>query len=81
MDPVNRRRRRSADDSPIIGLFESINTNDDLKNIENIDELKDKIRSLRKYIQQLQMRVRTNTSDVTELSEIEKLHDQIKVTI
>ena len=49
-----RKRRRSADDSIIVGLYEPNKYYDDLSKIDNIDELKEILRNQRKYIQQLQ---------------------------
>jgi hypothetical protein len=76
-----RKRRRSADDSIIIGLYESNKYHDDLSKIENIDELREILRNQRKYIQQLQMRVRINAPDLIQLPTEEKLNEQIQVNI
>jgi len=74
-----RQRRRSADDSVIIGSNESNKITDDLITIENLDELKEIIRNQRKYNQQLQTRIRLNTPDLIQSPIIEKLNEQIQV--
>jgi type IV secretory pathway VirB4 component len=74
-----RQRRRSADDSLIIGLNESPKISDDLTSIENLDDLKEIIRNQRKYNQQLQTRIRLNTPDLIQSPVIEKLNEQIQV--
>ena len=76
-----RQRRHSADDTLIIGLHKSNQINDDLTNIENLAELKEIIRNLRKYIYQLQMRVRISTPDLLQSPTIEKLNDEVQVMI
>ncbi|CAF0729572.1 unnamed protein product [Rotaria sordida] len=73
-----RQRRHSADDSAIIGRNESTKINDDLTEIENINELREIIRNQRKFIQQLQMRVRINTPDIIKSPTIDKLQQQIQ---
>jgi len=75
-----RPRRRSADDSVIIGLYQSSNKIiDDLTNIKNLDEFREIIRNQRKYNQQLQMRIRLNTPDIIQSPVIEKLNEEIQV--
>jgi hypothetical protein len=76
-----RQRRRSADDSVIIGLNDSNKIDDDLTKIDNFDELKEMIRNQRKYNQQLQMRIRLNTPDIIQSPVIEKLNEQIQVKL
>jgi hypothetical protein len=76
-----RQRRHSADDSFLIGINGSNKIDDDLTKIENINELKEFIRDQRKYIQQLQMRIRLNTPDIIQSSTIEKLNEQNRVKI
>ncbi|CAF2464780.1 unnamed protein product [Rotaria sp. Silwood2] len=78
IEPSTRQRRRSADDSVIIDRNQSNKIHDDLTEIENIHELREIIRNQRKFIQQLQMRVRTNTPDIIQLPTIDKLKQQIQ---
>ncbi|CAF0739616.1 unnamed protein product [Rotaria sp. Silwood1] len=73
-----RQRRRSADDSVIMSRNESNKINNDVTEIDNINELKEIIRNQRKFIQQLQMRVRTNTPDIIQSPTIDKLQQQIQ---
>ncbi|CAF4295089.1 unnamed protein product [Rotaria socialis] len=73
-----RQRRRSADDSIIIGHMDLNKRSDDLTEIRNIDELKEMIHNQRKFIQQLQMRVRIKTSDIIQSPTIDKLNQQIQ---
>ncbi|CAF1983551.1 unnamed protein product [Rotaria magnacalcarata] len=73
-----RQRRRSADDSIIIGHMDLNKRSEDLTEIRNIDELKEMIHNQRKFIQQLQMRVRINTSDIIQSPIIGKLKQQIQ---
>ncbi len=79
MESNIRKRRRSADDSVIIGLNDSNKIDDDLTKIDTLDDLKEIIRNQQKYNQQLQMRIRLNTPDVIQSPVIEKLNEQIEV--
>jgi len=55
--------------------------NNDLIKVDNLDELKEIITNQRKYIHQLQMRVRINTPDLLQSPTKEKLTEQVQVTI
>jgi hypothetical protein len=77
----SRQRRHSADDSVIIDLHEPTKMNNDLIKVDNLDELKEIISNQRKYIHQLQMRVRINTPDLLQSPTKEKLTEQVQVTI
>jgi hypothetical protein len=73
-----RHRRHSSEDfdrksSAIINMTQ-LNESNEETNIEKLQEI---IRNLNKYIQQLQMRIRINTPDVT----LERLTEQNKVLI
>ena len=72
---IDRRRRRSADDSDISEGKDSRKFSDDLKTTNDLDELKQIIVDQRKLIQQLQIRIRLNTPEKT----IEQLNEQIRV--
>ena len=74
-----RPRRRSADDSGLVSSGGSDRFNDDLADLHDLDELKAFIRNQRKFIQQLQMRLRLNTPDIIQSPMIEKLNEQNRV--
>lgn len=74
-----RPRRRSADDSGLVNSSGSGRCNDDLADLHDLDELKQIVRNQRKFIQQLQMRLRLNTPDIIQSPTIDKLNEQNRV--
>ncbi|CAF3506951.1 unnamed protein product [Rotaria sp. Silwood1] len=79
-----RQRRHSADDpdrklSTFMNMIianEKIDNSHDIKNIEELQEI---IRNQKKYIEQLQIRVRINTPDIIQSGTLQQLTEQNKV--
>ena len=74
-----RPRRRSADDSCLVVPSESPLPDEELDQIRDPTELKEIIVNQRKFIQQLQLRIRVNTPDLIQLPNMEKLAKQNQV--
>ncbi|CAF3599141.1 unnamed protein product [Rotaria sp. Silwood1] len=80
-----RQRRHSADDpdrklSTFMNMIianEKIDNSHDIKNIEELQEI---IRNQKKYIEQLQIRVRINTPDIIQSGTLQQLTEQNKIS-
>jgi len=77
----DRQRRFSSEDfnQKSSTIIKSNEKNDQFYDNKNIEDLQEIIRNQNKYIQQLQIRIRINTSDVVHTSTSDKLIEQNKV--
>ncbi|CAF1077570.1 unnamed protein product [Rotaria sordida] len=78
-----RQRRHSAEDSnrkfsTFINMIKSNEEMDNSYNIKNIEELQEIIHNQKKYIEQLQLRVRLNTPDIIQSTTLQQLTEQNK---